>query len=109
MGFLVQSVGVTGRNVPSVQQSLPGSSCSVRLWWFQALLFVIVPYLQCLRPVGVLRLFPCVNLLVYAVGTDSSASQLAVRINGGTWDMLNRRNPEVASTLRKDLNHFLPR
>lgn len=82
---------------------------NTRLWWFQALLFVIVPYLQCLRPVGVLRLFPCVNLLVYAVGTDSSASQLAVRINGGTWDMLNRRNPEVASTLRKDLNHFLPR
>lgn len=33
---------------------------------------------------------------------------LAVRINGDTWDMLYLINPEVASTLRRDLNHFLP-
>lgn len=31
-----------------------------------------------------------------------------MRINGGTWDMLYLRNPEVASTLRRDLNHFSP-
>ena len=108
MRFMVQSLGVTGCYVPCVQQA-----CQVARAQYAALVVPSPAFHDCALPaVSASSRCPvivCVNRRLPRIcgGYRFICLPATMRINGGTQDMLHHRNSEVASTLRKDLNHFL--